>query len=108
MYARSGCYCRAKPNSAVPVIDVHGVQLVGGIEKAGMPGLPVVRPNDGHDPVFFESQGDGANMVTSISQVSKFRVLERTDACWSEFMLKYRDYATIAIGLYGWLLTRQN
>jgi hypothetical protein len=66
-------------------------------------GLPIVRPDDGHNPQFFINLGESASHISSLTNLFLFV----QNGAWDEQRfngINYKnfvDYATVSIGLYA-------
>jgi hypothetical protein len=86
------------PLAPVAVKDQLGSQIIGA------DGLPVFRPDDGHDPAFFAKQGESVGSIPGLENLSDFR----HGGVWDEqrvgglgVISGYVNWATIAMGIYA-------
>ena len=88
------------PLKPIPLLKPDGSQMLGGT------GIPVFRPDDGHDPIFFEHQGNKAGPVLGLPNLPNFLAAHAWDeqrplSNANNYDGRFVDYASIAIGLYG-------
>jgi hypothetical protein len=89
-------------NKIIPLVSASGKPILNYL------GNPVDRPDDGHDPGFFISEGNSAGAAAGLLNAANFFSGGPIVGPWDEqrqvpgvFGKAFIDYATIAIGLYA-------